>query len=100
MLLDTAAGPFLLPFFFVAICQCVAAVSRSRRARYNSGNMPFDLPEGYLLGLCAWLAAGTVLFVALLGLRRRARGKRAVVWRLANASLAVLVFLAAMTVVE
>src|SRR5437879_1722797 len=62
--------------------------------------MPFDLPEGYLLGLCAWLAAGIVSFVALLSLRRRARGKRAVAWRLANVGLAVWVFLAAMTLAE
>src|SRR5438045_3230423 len=62
--------------------------------------MPFDLPEGYFLGLCAWLAAGTVLFVALLGLRRRARGRHGIAWRLANAGLGVWVFLAAMTLAE
>jgi hypothetical protein len=62
--------------------------------------MPFDLPEGYILALGAWLAAGTVMFVALLNLRRRARAKKGFAWRLANAGLGLWVFLAAMTLVE
>ncbi len=62
--------------------------------------MPFDLPEGYLLGLSAWLAAGSVTFVALLNLRRAARGKQGIAWRLANAGLGLWVFLAAMTLAE
>jgi hypothetical protein len=62
--------------------------------------MPFDLPEEYLLGMAAWLAAGAVCFVALLMLRRRARKKRGFAWRLANAGLGLWVFLAAMTLVE
>jgi hypothetical protein len=62
--------------------------------------MPFDLSEEYVLGLCEWLAAGTILFVALLSFRRRARGKPGIAWRLANAGLALWIFLAAMTLVE
>ena len=63
--------------------------------------MPFDLPEGYLLGMTAWLAAGAASLVLLLKLRRRgSRSKGAIVSRVALAGLSLWMFLAALTLVE
>ncbi|HEY2251725.1 MAG TPA: SGNH/GDSL hydrolase family protein [Planctomycetaceae bacterium] len=63
--------------------------------------MPFDLPEGYLLGLVGWLIALAASLVALLKWRRRLRlhaaGREP---RRVLAGLSLWIFLASLTVVE
>jgi hypothetical protein len=69
--------------------------------------MPFDLPEGYLLGLGGWLIVLAASLVALLTLRRRLKlravGRERGLARVdfaTKAGLSLWVFLASMTVVE
>ncbi len=69
--------------------------------------MPFNLPEGYLLGLVGWLIALAASLPALLKLRRRLKrrvvageSERAGVDFATKAGLSLWMFLAALTMVE